>query len=289
MMFRTGALKELLVLAKLYPDKVISYNHDRVNDDVRPIRIEAYAATNKLLEVETRHFLWLYSQSYLSNAMPRMLNCIVPRETFDRMRQRFGGVFGSMAPDFSFCCRCLDIEDTILFYDKSVLFHYALDRSSGASASRGEMTPDYADFVANLNADDSARYFATPIPQLITSHNAIIHEFLDHRQRTGSARFGSLEMQRYLQKNAEEVRGMTNTRWRAAMLSLLTSHGYQAVDQDLSTVPPGTVDASAVDFEHLEDAIDYARLPARGDARTTRTYHELLEGRDMPHPYRASV
>src|SRR5690242_4896988 len=39
MMFRARALKDVLELAALYPDKVITYNHDRICDDVRPIRV----------------------------------------------------------------------------------------------------------------------------------------------------------------------------------------------------------------------------------------------------------
>ena len=75
-----------------------------------------------------------------------MLNCIVPRRVFENISARFGNVFTSIAPDFNFCFRCLDLEDSILFYDKSPLFHYALDRSNGASASRGESTADTDDF-----------------------------------------------------------------------------------------------------------------------------------------------
>src|SRR5687768_1389671 len=57
MMFRNGALKEVLGLTALYPDKVISYNHDRICDDMRPIRVNQYEVTEKLLEVESQRLL----------------------------------------------------------------------------------------------------------------------------------------------------------------------------------------------------------------------------------------
>jgi glycosyl transferase family 2 len=53
MMFRTGALAEALKLTALYPDKIISYNMDRIDDHARPIRVVQYPATQKLLEIET--------------------------------------------------------------------------------------------------------------------------------------------------------------------------------------------------------------------------------------------
>src|SRR5690242_19265845 len=37
MMFRRGALPEVLNLAARYPEKVISYNHDRILDNATPI------------------------------------------------------------------------------------------------------------------------------------------------------------------------------------------------------------------------------------------------------------
>jgi hypothetical protein len=176
MMVRNGALKEMIDLAALYPTQVISYNLDRICDDAMPIRIEQYPASEKLVEVETLRLSRLFSQGVFHPGLPRMLNCIVPRVVFDRIRARFGNVFSSIAPDFNFCARCLDIEDSILFFDKSPLFHYALNRSLGASASRGEMTPDNADFTANLPVDNSIRNYATPIPSLITAVNAAFNE-----------------------------------------------------------------------------------------------------------------
>ncbi|HEY8412679.1 MAG TPA: glycosyltransferase, partial [Pyrinomonadaceae bacterium] len=169
MMFRRGALKDAVMAAALYADKVITYNMDRIVDHVRPVRVEQYAGSGRLLEVETVTLSRLLSQSIFHASLPRMLNSIVPLEVFDRIRERFGNVFLSIAPDFRFCCRCLELEDTVLFYDKSLLFHYALDRSHGASVSRGEVTADTADFTANLPVDNSIRNYATPIPQLITA------------------------------------------------------------------------------------------------------------------------
>ena len=119
MMFRNGALKEVLGLTALYPDKVISYNHDRICDDLRPIRFDQYEVTEKLLEVESQRLLQLVSEVILHHGLPRMMNCIVPRRVLAVIHRRFGNVFTSIAPDFNFCFRCLDLEDSILSQERN--------------------------------------------------------------------------------------------------------------------------------------------------------------------------
>ncbi len=316
MMFRNGALKEVLNLAGLYPKKIISYNIDRIVDHVKPIRIEEYRATGRLFEVESEQFTWLFSQALFHPGLPRMLNNIVPREILTRMAARFGDVFSSIAPDFSFCCRCLDMEKTILFYDKSPLFHYALHRSNGASVTRGEMTPDNADFSANLPVDNSIRNYATPIPALNTAVNGAFNEYFLFQQQTGSPRFFEVDMQKYLVANAREVREVTDSKLRAEMLSMLVAKGYREaetngkpvavdvplVDRVRSKVkrvftgpattrawlfaahtfgirPPGE---NLFEFARLDDAIEYASNISFGNITRSDVPDELLKGRALP-------
>lgn len=310
MMIRNGALKEMVELAALYPSQVISYNLDRICDDAMPIRIEQYPATEKLVEVETERLSRLFAQGVFHPGLPRMLNCIVPRAVFDRIRQRFGNVFSSIAPDFNFCVRCLDTEDSTLFFDKSVVFHYALNRSLGASALRGEMTPEHADFTANLRVQNSTRNYATPIPSLITAVNAAFNEYLIHKQQN-SAKFFEVELQAYLSANALEVNEVRDPERRATMLGLLVQHGYKTkssianskpefrarlkrvpkkltagaqtktawlfLARRLGIKPPGEVE---FEFWRLDEAIDYARNISRGNHKSRTIQIEILEGRE---------
>lgn len=299
MMFRIGALPEALKLAALHPDQIISYNMDRIVDHVRPIRVEQYPATQKLLEIQTLDLSRLLSQSVFHAGLPRMLNCIVPREVFARMQERFGDVFSSIAPDFRFCCRCLEMEETILYYDKSLLFHYALDRSNGASVSRGEASSDTDDFAANLPVDNSRRNYATPIPQLITAVNAVFNEYLAFKQETNSPRFFDVDLQKYLQANADEIQQFTDEKLRDEMMAMLAAKGFQErcfssdaeaqrialgkrVSAKLKRIatapsttntwlfaartfgiePPGQ---NLFEFDTLDSAIDYARNISRGN------------------------
>lgn len=293
MMFKRGGLKEVLELAALYPHKVISYNHDRIVDHVKPIRVEHYPSTAMLWEVPTERLSWLVSQSVLHHCLPRMLNCIVPRAVFDRIRARFGNVFASIAPDFNFCFRCLDVEESILFFDKSPFFHYALNRSNGASVSRGEMTPDNADFTANLPVDSSIRNYATPIPRLNTAVNAVFNEYLIYKQETQSPRFFELDFEKYLATNAIEVQEVTDPYLRAEMNALLEQHGYHDETSDHGLLrrarsaisrlktPVGLQGEVSVKFSSLDDAIDYARTSSRTTPQSPDAVRELLHAREL--------
>ena len=227
MMFKPDSLNELLAAASQYPDKIISYNHDRIIDDCRPVRLEQYCYTGQLFEVSTARLSELYSQGMFHHAFPKMNNCIVPRAIIERIEKRFGTVFSSISPDFSFCCRCLETEESIVFYDKALLFHYAHEQSHGASISRGELTPANLDFRANLSVDESRRNYATPIPELNTCVNAVYNEYLIVKSETNSTRFYDIDFDRYLRLNAEEVEGMTNPELKTRMRELLSRHGLK--------------------------------------------------------------
>jgi glycosyltransferase involved in cell wall biosynthesis len=316
MMFRKSALKEVLNLTAHYPEKVISYNHDRIIDNATPIRFEQYPATEKLLEVDTRRLTWLLSQAIIHPAVPRMLNCIVPRLVLEHIRERFGTVFASVSPDFNFCCRCLEIEDSILFYDKAPIFHYALSRSNGASVTRGELTVDAADFVTRVIQQDAVINSATPIPGLGTAVNYAFHEYCLFKQQTNSAKFPKLDRTKYLQANACELSEIVDPQLRAETLALLITNGYcetksngerNAADitfgarvqskvkrvfsgpattpawlflaRTFAVQPPGY---NSFEFATLDEAIDYAKNVSRGNLTKGPTHEELLQGRELP-------
>jgi YD repeat-containing protein len=300
MMFRQGALKELLGLTLRYPDKVITYNHDRISDDTRPIRVEQYEVTEKLLEVESQRLLQLVSEVILHHGLPRMMNCIVPRRVLEVIHRRFGNVFTSIAPDFNFCFRCLDLEDSILFYDKSPLFHYAQDRSNGASAVRGESTQDTIDFEANLPVESSKRNYATPISSLITATNAVLNEYLIYKQETGSPRFPGLNLQNYLRANAIEVAEVREPQLRAQSYALLVEHGYRdppeqsrrlawlgrgrltSIIDTLRRVTQKAPGPQILEFASLDEAIHYVRYVSRGNVTSWTWGAEALHGRELP-------
>jgi glycosyltransferase involved in cell wall biosynthesis len=316
MMFRRGALPEVLKLAARYPEKVISYNHDRILDNATPIRVEQYPATEKLLEIDTLRLTWLLSQSVIHPSVPRMLNCIVPRAVLEKIRARFGTVFASFSPDFNFCCRCLEVEDSILFYDKAPIFHYALGRSNGASVTRGELTGDTVDFTNRVIKTDPVINSATPIPGLSTAVNYAFNEYCLFKRETNSAKFFDLDKEKYLQANACELSEIVDPQLRAETLALLVANGYRETTSNgernaaeisfgarvhskvkrvlsgpattpawlflaraLAVQPPGY---NSFEFPTIDEALDYARNISRGNLTKGPTHEELLQGRELP-------
>ncbi len=227
MIFKTGEMKKLLRLAAHNPDKVIMYDHDRIADDESPIRIDQNPWTGKLFEIPSSRLLRLSSQMVLS-PLPRMLNCIVPRCVLNDIEARFGNVFGSIAPDFNFCYRCLEIEASVLYWDKYPIAHYGLQRSNGASAAKGVTTRDSADFLAQLGKIKVN--YAVPIPEITTVGNAIIHEYCVIQQETGSPKFPELNRAKYLEYLARETAQTQNPELRAQRLQVLKSHGWEEQD-----------------------------------------------------------
>jgi glycosyltransferase involved in cell wall biosynthesis len=227
MMFKPRSVKSVVEIVQLYPDRIIAYGHDMIDDDQRPIRVEQYPWTGKVFEVSCLRLSYLYSQCYTHYGLPRMLNSVAPRKVLEDVRERFGNYFGSIAPDMNFGFRCLEVCDSILVYDRSPIFHYALDRSNGASQTRGELTRDNLDFVANLPVNNSGRNYATPIPPLLLTGNAIMNEYCIVKQEAQSSRFFEIDMTKYLARMAMELDLMVDSKARAEAERLLIAHGWQ--------------------------------------------------------------
>jgi hypothetical protein len=242
MMFKTGALRDLFLIAQRFPDQIISYSHDRIVDDATPVVVEQNPGTGQVLQVETDRLIHLYSHAVIHLSLPRMLNCVVPRSILRTIQERYGGIFSSLSPDFSFCCRALDAVSSILFYNSSPIFHYALARSNGASASRGDMSPDRADFFANVSVQSIEAAKKRFVTSLATVGSSIFYEYSVFARQTRSSRFEPLDENSCLRYIACEVENIENHEVRRELRSLLAAAGWQPP-------PPSTIGISwAVNF-----------------------------------------
>ena len=82
------------------------------------------------------------------------------------------------------------------------------------------------DFVENLSVNKAERNYATPIPQLISTGNAIMNEYCIMKQETQSSRFFEMDTERYLDRMALELDLMVDSKTRAETERLLTAHGW---------------------------------------------------------------
>jgi hypothetical protein len=199
--------------------------HDKVDDFSRPVILHQYAWTGKLYEVAATRLLALSARSVLYDAsLPRVLNSLVPRAVIESVKERFGNYFESNSPDWNFCYHSLVIVDSILFYDRALLVHYAADRSNGESVHRGITNQDHADF---LHALDRTLFAAeAPIPGFKTVWNAIMSEYCRVKRETRSPKFPDVEMDKYLQALAIGVANIEDPQLRRRMRELLVARGW---------------------------------------------------------------
>lgn len=314
MVFKPGALTELARLAVRYPSAVTTHMHDMVADDRVPVGVQQHEWSGRLLRVRSTRLLQLSSESFFSEALPRMLNCHVPRALLSEIEARFGSVFASISPDFSFCYRTLALVEEVLFYDKALLVHYAIQRSNGASTARGEKTPDHADFLKNLG--QMKQNYAAPIPEVPTVLNAIIHEYCVVRDESRSPKFPAVDMPKYLRSLAEGVEEFVDPALRQRMREVLGARGVggeaqvpllrkvlspRRVVRKLSSELRGAAskvkrpaagdEAAAAaagpatsypEFETAEAALEYAVNCPRPRAAEPRSLEEVLQGEAVP-------
>jgi hypothetical protein len=149
------------------------------------------------------------------------------------VRRRFGTIFGSASPDFCFAYRCLAVTDTVLYYDRAPVFHYALRVSNGFSFQRGERTAASEDYLATIGESPTA--FA-PAPEIVTPNNAVISEYCRVRQETGSDKFPPMKPDRYLQVIASDIARVRVPELRRQMERALAAHGVASSRPSLLTL-----------------------------------------------------
>jgi hypothetical protein len=223
MVFRPGEVARLLALVRMHPDRVITFNLDEIDDFSSPVALLQQDWTGHVYEVDSARVLSLAARGTLPGGpIPRMLNCVAPREVLEAVALRFGSLFDSIAPDFCFAFRCLTTIPSVAYYDKSALIHYATARSNGGSYRRGLGNAAQADFEANLS--EQGLNHATPAPDIPTVGNAIFHEYCLVAARAPEA--PPLELQGYLGYIARELPALRDPDLRDSIQRRLDELGW---------------------------------------------------------------
>jgi hypothetical protein len=206
MLVRPVALAEMIDILGQFPADVVAYGHDRLDDLREPVRLEINQCTGRVMRLPSSLQATLVAESdeSVNLTLPRLLNCVVPKDVLHAVENRFGSMCrGTISPDFAFAFRCLATVPSTLFYDRSVLVHYAMDRSNGASVARGVFSPDHVDFVRELGG--AVPMLAAPLPELLTVQNAVVHEYSLVRAGAG---WPEVSMPQYLRALRNEVQAM---------------------------------------------------------------------------------
>jgi hypothetical protein len=224
MVMRPGALFGLLELSAAHPGRVVSYNHDAVDDSATPIRLRLEDHSARAFELSAEHVLRRCAHVYFHPCIPRVMNCLVPQSVLNAVEQRYGSLFASISPDHCFAFRCLDVVETLVYYDACPLIHYALARSNGASYARGLRSADSEDFrrhlgVVQMNA-------SAPVPAFHAITNAVVNEYCFVRAESPSRKLQALDWTRYLGAMARETALLEDPDLREQMGRLLDEQGW---------------------------------------------------------------
>lgn len=206
--FKRNGLRQVMEIARGIPDKVLSYSNDMIYDHAQPVRFQAQPHTGRLVEVATARLLALTAHGTIHPALPRLLNCIVPRRLFERLSARYGNYVRSLSPDCSFCYRLLEMIDSLLYWDEAPWVTYGLGVSNSYTQLRGYPTKASTEFFSVI--ESNALQGTVPAPELSTPLNVHLHEYALVRQSTGNPKFPPLEVADYLQLLERELDMMEN-------------------------------------------------------------------------------
>ncbi|MEA2827456.1 MAG: hypothetical protein QOG43_1895 [Actinomycetota bacterium] len=189
MVYKRGVLAPLVRQVALRPESLLVFNHDGVLDDRRPVHVDLEPCSWRVSTISSQLFLDEVATGRAWQWItPRMLNSVAPVALLHTLRQSFGTVFGSVAPDFSFGFRVAATIDQFHAWDAPLLVHYALPRSNGHSQQTGASSADGEDFKRRLNEFRNA----TPFPDVHTLSTAMFHEYAVVGKECGSPKFRPL-------------------------------------------------------------------------------------------------
>lgn len=300
MVFKPGSLSSLISIITDYPDQLVCYMHDKVCDFAPPYKVYQNDWSGKLYEVATARLLKLSAESVMYDAcIPRMLNCVVPRSIIDAIRTRFGNVFSSLAPDWNFAYRALEVLDSILFLHKALLVHYSQGNSNGENVNRGIENATYSQYVKDL---PTAMNVDAPYPEIITVWNAVINEYVFVKKESRSAKFPKLNMKRYSDALAAGIKSIEDADTRKKMSDMLKARGrtpslnavrqlslaveMMSVRQMWNILRSLTTRSRFKTFQTPEQALEFAitQTPPAQEAVWDEALHQGLE---LPYDKRA--
>jgi hypothetical protein len=231
--FRRGALTELSQSASNFPNNAIVFLYDSVYDHRVPCTVFLSPWSGKTYRCKTADILKAIARMGKFELVPVLLNSVITRSILHQLKQRFGDYCVSIAPDF--CCgfRTLAVEEDVVFLDKALSINWGRSRSNGFSFTRGVITKDSRAFTNDLGG--RVEYAATPIPEITTTMNAILHEYLLLKQVSHNDKFVDLSMKDYLKWLRIEVAWMENGELKKRFSELLNRHS--AVEPEAEDTP----------------------------------------------------
>ena len=224
--FKPDALAALADIARRYPDDVVTYDADEINDLTSPVLLRQVPTTGTLVAVPSARLQFLTSQLVIVKPLPRMLNTMAPRAVLDRAAKGFGSVFDSVAPDFTACFRILLTTHRVLFCDRPLLTMYGTARSNGATTANGVITQDSAEFLSRAE-QEGALVAGDVLPGVATNYAIIAREYLEVCGQRAAALTPSLNRAALLRSVTLETEAFAAGQLRETNVAFLTKEGVR--------------------------------------------------------------
>lgn len=220
--FMPGGLQDAAGISELYQDRVISYSNNIIDDTGYPVYLLQRDWTGKVYELESAHLFYLASRLKTHICFPLMMNCVVPREVLFQIQRIFGKIFDSLSPDYYFAFRCLDVVGSIMYFDKPVHLAYGLDKSSGWSHTTGIPNDAILDYFSYIEGE--FKYFDAPVPGLVISANAKVHEYCRFLKQRNSCKYPNLNEEEYIKAMEAAINKIQNVRLQKEQKNILRNY-----------------------------------------------------------------
>jgi len=225
-LWKPGALRRLAAAVAAAPAMTTTYGWDIVFASEDHSVAGRLPASGCLYAIRTSEVIERCSRAEiieLDQAYPALANCIVPRNTFDRIRARFGNICDSAIPDGSFLFRLCAIDDVFHHFDRALFIVYGYAHSNGWAYLRGDESGAWADWIKLWG--DRPWIDAAPIPELKLGYNVMFHEYNLVRRVAGD-RFPPIDHDRYLNHLGSGLANISDLKLRSEMRDVLKAHGW---------------------------------------------------------------
>jgi hypothetical protein len=225
--WKAGGLRRLTAAVLAAPEITTTYGWDLVFASKDHSTAGRLPASGRLYAVPTSEIIERCARADIADighAYPGLFNCMVPRNTFDRIRTRFGSICDSASPDGAFVFRLCAVDDVFHHLDQALFILYGFAHSNGWGYLRGDLSGAWADWIKLWS--DRPWLDAAPIPGLNLGQNVMFHEYNLVRRVAGD-RFPPIDRERYLNILGSSLALVSDLKLRSEMYEILKRHGWR--------------------------------------------------------------
>ena len=233
--YRHGALCDLIARIRDYDKDIISFVGDTILDFYPPIVIGENSWTGRVEIINCETLLSDASHCNFSRALPKVLNSIIPSPLAREMKERSSSIFPpTLSPDYGIAFEFLVTLERIIFYDKPLTVGFGLRRSNGANLGTGSLDERTVRDFLNLNQkSNGGSILRVPVPEIVNSSNAIVHEYLSARIRHPDKNVPEISLDAYHHFLFKSLGSISNRHLRTKYKRLLSAHGFTQRPHDL--------------------------------------------------------